>query len=312
MNEFEFIRGIRKRLSLFRDEVRVGIGDDCAVLDIGDNFLVTVDSAVENIHFKREWGHPYWLGKKLVRVNVSDIYAKGGTPVAAFISTGLRFRTLGDKRFIKKYIDGILDELASFNIQLAGGNVSSVARDMFFDMTLIGKVDKGSFRGRSGALSGDLISVSGSLGDSMAGLMMLSDRRFKRDESLIDRFFLPDIKPLSEMRVWQYVTSSIDISDGLYGDLSHILEESRCGATIFVGKIPVSENLRRFCKRYNFDIYKFAIGGGEDYRMLLTIRADTPEILIEESGLHIIGQIESGSALRIIGSDGKYNSFHHF
>lgn len=312
MNEFEFIGGIRKRLSIFRDEVRLGIGDDCAVLNISDNFLVTVDSAVENIHFKREWGHPYWLGKKLVRVNVSDIYAKGGTPVAAFISTGLRFRTLDDKRFVKKYIDGIVDELTGFNIQLAGGNVSAVVRDMFFDMTLIGKVDKRNFRRRSGALSGDLLSVSGSLGDSMAGFMILSDKRFKRDKFLINRFFLPDVKTLSEKRIWQYVTSSIDISDGLYGDLSHILEESRCGASVFADKIPVSENLRRFCKRYNFDIYKFAIGGGEDYRMLLTLKADTPEVLIEESGLYIIGQIENGNALKIIGSGGKYRSFHHF
>ncbi len=312
MNEFEFIRYIKRRLKVGRKEVLIGIGDDCALVNSDQNLLITVDSQVEDIHFRKRWGYPYQLGKKLVRINVSDIYAKGGEPVAAFLSIGIRYNKEDDRRFISKYISGIIDELTELNIELAGGNVSATKNNMFFDMTVIGKVIKQNLRRRNGASAGDLIAISGQIGDSLAGLMILENALYERDNFLIKRFLLPDIMDFSKKRIWRYVTSSIDISDGLYGDISHLLENSDYGATVYADKIPHSNQLINFCKKYKKDIYRFSIGGGEDYRLILTLRPDTPLTLIKRARLHIIGKIIKRKGIKIIGTKRSYNSFKHF
>jgi len=313
MDEFEFIERIRRRVKIKNRGVLLGIGDDCAILRISRDALITVDSAVEDVHFKMGWGFAYQLGRKLVRANISDLFSKGGEGVAAFLSVGVN---MGDKRkanFISRYIDGIIDELNAYKIELSGGNVSAVKDRCFFDLFLLGSLKKGNFRGRNGASPSDLIAIDGPIGDSSAGLFILSKGLEKRGyERLIKRFLNPEIRPHYKSRIWDYVTSSIDISDGLIGDLGHILKSSRCGARVDVDRIPVSDILKEFCKRRRLDIFEFILSGGEDYRLLVTLRSNTPQSLIEESNFVVIGNITRGSALQLLGVRGKYTSFKHF
>ena len=313
MDEFEFIEQIKRRVKIKNREVLFGIGDDCALLRIKRDTLMTVDSAVEDIHFKVEWGFAYHLGRKLVRANISDIFSKGGEGIAAFLSVGVNMRDKGKARFISRYIEGVIDELNAHKIELSGGNVSAVRDRCFFDLFLVGGAQKGNFRGRGGASPSEMIAIDGSVGDSSAGLFVLSKglerRGYKR---LIERFLLPEIKPHYKSRIWDYVTSSIDISDGLIGDLGHILDSSRCGARIDVNRIPVSDILREFCKKHGLDIFEFILSGGEDYRLLVTLRQNTPQSLIKKSNFVVIGEITKGSALKLLGIRGKYTSFKHF
>ncbi len=312
MSEFDFIESIRKKIRVRNKNVLIGIGDDCALIDESRNLLVTVDSAVENIHFKREWGSSRLLGRRLVRVNISDIYSKGGVPLYALLSIGIDYKKRG--AFVNRYVDGVIYELERNKIQLIGGNVSSAKDDMFFDLVLIGKVERGKLKRRDGAKSGDMIAVSGKLGDAACGLNILltNQKRRTKYSSFINSFLLPDVRSFSEYRIWNYVTSSIDISDGLIGDLSHILEKSRCGAVLWKERIPVSRALIEYCKNNRLDIYRFILAGGEDYRILVTLRRDTPAKVIEESEFSVIGMIENKSGIRISGLKNNYEPFKHF
>ncbi len=312
MAEFDFIRKIHRKIKVRSNDVIIGIGDDCALIDNGKKLLVTVDSQVENIHFRRDWGRPEYLGRKLVRVNMSDIFAKGGIPKYALLSVGL-----SDKKqssFIPGYIDGVISELNINKIQLIGGNVSSVKSDLFFDLVMIGQVDGKNLRLRKGAGAGDIIAVSGTLGNASAGVEILSKDRAPagRYRGLTDAFFSPDIVYYGNRKFWDYVTSSIDISDGLTGDLGHILESSGCGAEIDSDSIPVSEELRHYCRENGKDIFHFALSGGEDYRLLVTLRKNIPKKLIKENGFFVIGKIVRKKGLRIRGLKKRYNSFEHF
>lgn len=312
MTEFDFINKIKKKVRLKNKGVILGIGDDCALIDAKKELLITVDSAVENVHFKREWDSGWTSGRKLVRANISDIYAKGGIPVYALLSIGIDYNKKGE--FVKRYIDGILFELEKNNIQLIGGNVSSSRGNMFFDLILMGEVLKDKFKRRSGANVGDLIAVSGNLGDSAAGLDILLNQRRDKDKykKLIMAFMLPEVRYFGNQKIWDYVTSSIDISDGLIGDLNHILEESGCGADLQKDRLPVSKELVEYCDRYRLDLYRYVMGGGEDYKILVTLKNNTPTEIIKRSKFSIIGQIEKRRGIRIAGIGCRYNSFKHF
>lgn len=312
MSEFDFIEKIKERVKNNKRDVILGIGDDCALIKGGNDLLITVDSQVEDIHFECRWNRPVELGKKLVKINISDIYAKGGIPQYALLSIGVNYKKR--KRFIDNYISGIIDELESNNIQLIGGNVSSTKQNIFFDMVLIGVVEKGRLRRRDGANPGDIIAVSGEIGDASCGLMILKKKnRFDKGElKLIKRFLYPDVRYFGDREIWNYVTSSIDISDGLAGDIMHILDSSSVGAVIDARRIPLSSELIDYCNRHRLDVFRFALSGGEDYRLLVTLKKDTPEEIIRRIGFSPIGVIIHKKGLKITGISKSYRGFEHF
>ncbi|MCX7943762.1 MAG: thiamine-phosphate kinase [Deltaproteobacteria bacterium] len=312
MSEFDFIERIQRKIKVRKGEINVGIGDDCAFIKNGNNLLITVDSQVENIHFKLSWGRPELLGRKLVRINMSDIYAKGGNPEYALLSIGVDYKN--KKGYINTYINGVIKELEDNNIQLIGGNVSSVKKGIFFDLVMIGVVKEAKFRYRGGAKIGDYIAVSGMLGDASAGVKILEyfGPISKSYERLVNAFYGPEVYYYGDKKIWNYVNASIDISDGLIGDLSHILKSSNCGALIDLDKIPISSELRKFCGEKGLDINYFALSGGEDYRLLVTLKENTPKSVILESGFTIIGKIVKQRGIRIKGIKKSYSSFKHF
>lgn len=312
MAEFDFIERIRRLIGVKKRDVVLGVGDDCAIIKGKSDILITIDSQVEDVHFKMEWGEPFKLGRRLVRINVSDIYAKGGIPKYALFSIGIDYKN--KKEFVWRYIEGVLVELNNNDIQLIGGNVSSTSSKLFFDMVIIGDVNHNSIKRRDGAKVGDIIAVSGCLGDASAGLDILK-KNYSLSKSysrLVQKFYLPEVKCYSSKRIWSYVTSSIDISDGVVGDIRHILKASRCGAEIDASKVPTSKELRNYCNENGCDILDFALSGGEDYRLLVTLKRETPQKLIKHSGFHIIGEIIKTECLRINGVKKLYKAYEHF
>ena len=173
MGEFEFIDSIRKQFSV--PEGFTGIGDDCAIIPRGDGLetLVTKDMLVEGVHFLLDRISAYDLGWKSAAVNISDIAAMGGTPVASFLSLALPSALIADGPWLNEFIRGYRDLSTRFSCPLLGGDTTSSPDGLCIDVTVLGSAPAGHSVKRSGALDGDLVCVSGFIGDSGAGLKLL-------------------------------------------------------------------------------------------------------------------------------------------
>ncbi len=258
----------------------MGIGDDTAIWDIDGTKILTVDSLVSGVHFKEEWGSWDTWGDKLLRVNLSDIAAMGGIPEIALLSLVIP-KNLSNKR-LKEFIAGLIKSCREYEVELSGGNLSS-GKEFSAHLTLIGRITNSSFLTRDSAEVGELIIVSGTLGDSNAGLRLLNSENnqykiSKKDkEYLINRF----LKPVPRLELGRILNQKkitktcIDISDGLLRDLYNIIEPSNKGAEIYFQNIPISDELRNFATLNNIDPLNIALSGGEDYELIFTV---TPEL----------------------------------
>ena len=293
LGELSLLKTIRRRFTVKSKDVIVGIGDDTAVIKpSGRNLLATTDMMVEGIHFDLNLITPYQLGFKLVSVNVSDIYAMGGRPQYLLLDIALNKNT--EQSFVNRLFDGIRCAMKLYGVSLIGGDISSSRKDIVIAATLIGDAKK-HIR-RSGAKPGDRIYVTGNLGDSACGLEILKkvvscqlsavskklnaedypiSGKFKKMGLTWDTIY-PIIKrhliPIARnpKNFIRYATSMIDLSDGLFMDLSRLCDESRAGAKIFMERIPVSSRMRTASSLLGLDAMKLACSGGEDYELLFT------------------------------------------
>lgn len=281
IGEFGLIKKLRKRCTYIPPEILTGIGDDAAAIKIGNKkILVTTDMLIEKIHFDLSFTSFYQLGYKFLAVNISDIFAMGGKPEYFFVSLGIpgNYRS----EHIDELYSGISKIARKFGIAIAGGDTCMSKSGFVLSGTLIGSADK--IMTRSGAQEGDGIFVTGTLGDSAAGLMLLKKQKIKGtghmgDNSklrtpnsrdglfLMRKHLMPEPAPLKRT---SGVTSMIDISDGLLIDLGHICDESKVGAAIYRDKIPISGALAGFAKISGMDPVTVALKGGEDYALLFT------------------------------------------
>lgn len=282
-----------------------GIGDDCAVLPA--NWLVTTDALVEGVHFLKDQIPPQDLGYKTVAVNVSDIAAMGGMPKYGFLSIALPKNT--ESSWAKLLIEGIKEACGKWDIQLLGGDTVGSKRDIFLNMTLIGSAEQVKYR--TGAKEGDIICVSGYLGDSGGGLKALQEE-VKADQ-LIRRHFRPEpsIEHGNQLASCADVHAMMDISDGLDCDLRRLLKASHKGAMIDIDKIPISSELSQICKEKGWDPLQFALTGGEDYCLLFTVAKEGLKMLpffpigyITKEGLTYQ---KKGKAISI-----NYSNYSHF
>lgn len=286
IGELALLEYIRNRFISRSKDVVTGIGDDAAVLKLGrKHLLVTTDMMVESVHFDLCFTTPYQLGFKIVSVNVSDIYAMGGTPAYLLLNMAMRKNT--DMSFIDSFFDGIQDALRLYAAKLIGGDISAAQREMCLCATCIGYGER--VVNRSGAKVGDTIYITGTPGDSACGLALL--KKMKKSspphpplvkggstggvklsrkfiEPLINRHLMPVAR--NPKNFVGYATSMIDVSDGLLIDLSRLCDESKMGARIFLGRIPLSSQLRKAATEIGIDPFQLALSGGEDYDLLFT------------------------------------------
>jgi len=304
MKERSLIQQIRKMaLSSANSAVKVGIGDDCAVLrpKPGFELLVTTDLCIENVHFRRAWHPPAVVGHRCLTRGLSDIAAMGGEPLACFLSLG--FPADVPQSWVNGFLRGLLALARRHKVQLAGGDVSS-ATQIMADIVVTGQVPAGTAVLRSGAQSGDRIYVTGSLGGSAGTLRQLLAGGSVKPSKTCPHFYpTPRLKVGDWIRKRRLVTAMIDLSDGLSVDLAHICDESGVSGLLISSKIPVAKNA---------DL-ELALHGGEDYELLFTARRKA-KIPARIAGIEVteIGEIRNrrdySSAIQILGDNGKVTS----
>lgn len=288
MNEFDLIRSIRHLADELPANGFEGIGDDCAVLPLGDEALVfTTDALIEGVHFLRHATSPRELGHKALAVNLSDVAAMGVRPVAVLLSISLP--TTIDEAWAAEFMDGFTALAKAHGVALIGGDTTRSERDIALSVTAIGRGATAALKRRSDAHVGDTILVSDSLGGSAAGLRDILADHLDTPSAAIHRNPQPEIEVGAWLGTRTEVHAMMDLSDGLASDLRHIINASKVGAEIDIDHIPVAEGATT----------EDALCGGEDYKLLLTADRDAVAQLCTEyeahfgHKLHPIGHIVS-------------------
>jgi thiamine-monophosphate kinase len=272
LGEKALIRRLEALLPVEPGWVRVGRGlDDVAVLESpGRWLLLTCDAQIEGQHFRRDWITPRALGRRAASVNLSDIAAMGGQPVAAVAS--LQLPGTLPVRFYDELMRGLGEELDRHGAALVGGNLAR-ARNLSIDVTLLGTMTGRRVVRRAGARPGDRVLVTGAPGEAAAGLAIRrAGKPGGRGETALVRRFL---QPTARLREGQRLaaagaTSMIDLSDGLTRDLLRVCDASRVGVEIDVAALPASGALRRAALRLGMDVEDWILAGGESYELLCT------------------------------------------
>jgi thiamine-monophosphate kinase len=324
--EFELIDRIREALPdavRVPEGVREGIGDDAAVwLPLGGQELViTTDALVEGVHFRLDWTDWRSLGHKMLAVNVSDMAAMGARPAIATVVLGLTGdETVGD---VLALYEGAGTLAEAHGTGLVGGDVVRSPHGVMLSVTVIGAVTKGEAVLRSGASVGDLIAVTGTLGASAAGMALLE--RGQDTSATGELLRIAHLRPNPRIAVGAKmrahgVTAAMDLSDGLLGDLPKILAVSGVSARVDVDRLPVLPAVRAlFPERAD----EFALRGGEDYELLVTIpprRFDEFAHAARGVGgtVTVIGEVVEGEAgdLQLFRNgeriEGSMGAFDHF
>ncbi|WP_113627187.1 thiamine-phosphate kinase [Pectobacterium peruviense] len=270
--EFDLIARYFNRVRSSRRDVELGIGDDCALLTVADKQMLAVstDTLVSGVHFLPDID-PADLGYKSLAVNLSDLAAMGADP--AWLSLAITLPQ-SNSQWLSAYSDSLFELLDYYGMQLVGGDTTR--GPLSLTLTIHGLVPVGRALTRRGARIGDWIYVTGSLGDSAAGLAILQNRLHVDDDGarqgLLQRHLRPQPRILQGQALRDLASSAIDLSDGLISDLQHILKASECGARIHLDAIPQSDWLRSCTDEEQ--ALRWALSGGEDYELCFTV----PEI----------------------------------
>lgn len=292
-NEFELIKNIDKLIKKSLPQTNgIGIGDDCALLsDLSPDYdvLITKDLLVEDIHFKTSTYSFSDIGYKSAIVNISDLISKGATPTNAFI--GLSIPKNINYNDIINWYKGFIKACKKYNIAISGGDTTSSRKHFFISVTLLGKAQKNKMILRSGAEVNDYVYVLGNLGESSLGLEMLTNKNITNNIHHATRIHL---RPIIFYEKWfeiinnKKINASIDISDGLMQDASHIAKKSN--VKIIINKDSNWKYVNSEYKKAEnkWAMLKHILSGGEDYAILFT----TKEKIEEEKNLIKIGYVE--------------------
>lgn len=272
MTEFGLIEAIRKGAEGLPTHHFEGIGDDCAILPIGEDevLVYTADLLVERIHFLREAATPEEVAHKALHVNLSDVASMGVRPVATLLSVALPREAMeGD--WAKRFTEGYIAASKAASVALIGGDTTASERDITINVTAIGRGPKGALKRRSGALTGDVICVAGKLGGSGAGLREILAGSYDSPLARVHKLPMAQIEQGAWLGGQCAVHAMMDLSDGLAGDLRHILKASQVGAEVELQQIPVAAGAN----------LELALSAGEEYKLLLTVDAAAYEQVAE-------------------------------
>ncbi len=293
LGEFGFIERFASHMHKGKDVVK-GIGDDTAVIDIGteEYLLMTTDMLIEGEHFLRTVMSPQEIGRKALACSISDIAAMAGVPTYAVISLGAPSNM--SAQFIEEIGQGINLLAKEYGVSVVGGDTVKNNR-IIINVALLGRVKKSDVVYRKGAKKGDAVFVTGPLGNS-----------FKTRKHL---YFKPLIQEARFLVGHARPTAMLDVSDGLAGDLGHILKQSGVGAVLYEEKIPLAKDAT---------LYQ-ALHDGEDFELLFTVSSRDAEKLRAEKKFKFyeIGKIVSGNTLMLANRSGQkrkieMKGFEHF
>lgn len=340
LGEFGLIDHLTKDIKSKQESTIKGVGDDCAVLhNDGVETLVTTDMLMEGVHFDLTYVDMKHLGYKSAMVNISDIFAMGGTPRQILVSIALSKRFKVEE--LEDFYDGLRMACDKWDIDVVGGDTTSSMTGLSISITCIGTAKKEDIIYRNGAKETDLICVSGDLGAAYMGLQLLErekavyynqlksgkikenepwDPDFAGREYLIQRQIQTEargdiIAKLREAGIRP--TAMMDISDGLSSELHHICEQSGTGCRIFEKFIPIDYQTAVMAEELNMNVTMCALNGGEDYELVFTCPIGDNEKLQEMEGIKVIGHITKKElGLQLVARDGnefelKAQGFNH-
>ena len=294
---------IEKLKSILKSEK---IGDDCAHLKFGDEYLLlTTDLMLESVHFLLGYP-PEAVGWKAISVNVSDVVGNAGEPRWALISLMLPDLEVD---YVERLYGGVQKACEFYGCEVVGGNVSK-SEKLGIDVFLVGTSRRPV--GRGGAKPGDSIFVSGTLGDSKAGLELLKmnkDTYESFELALIERHIRPTARIDYIKHLQKYANASMDISDGLVADAWHLSKRSGVRIEIDSSKLPLSKELLRFCEKYGKDPKDYALFGGEDYQLLFTHPRERWNPFMDMTE---IGVVSEGEGVYVDGEKVEPKGYRHF
>ena len=282
-----------------------GLDDDAAALmPSGDDIVVTTDAVVEGVHFLPN-DPPETLARKALRVNLSDLAAKGATPAGFVLTLALRH---SDEAWLKPFAQALGEDAALFGCPLLGGDTVSTPGPLMISITAFGRVRPGKMVHRSGAKPGDCVVVTGTIGDAALGLDVLKGgpvaaalaQDAAATETLTARYRVPQPRNALALAVRDYASAAMDVSDGLAGDLTKLCAASGVSAAIDIPGIPLSSAAADLLARGIVGIEQL-IAGGDDYEILCTVPEDRLEAFTEaarKTGVAVasIGTIIAGKA----------------
>jgi len=309
ISEFDLIQQYFTSAELINSVNRLGVGDDCALMSIPDGYelAVTVDTMVEGVHFFTG-ADPEQLGRKLLAVNLSDLAAMGASPVS--VTLALTIPEVNES-WLKSFSTGFLGLVKLYSLDLIGGDTTK--GPLTFSVQAMGIVPKGQALRRSTAKKGDLIFVTGQgLGDSGLGLKIEQGYQSECSDTVLQKFHTPEPRVSEGLKIREYASSCIDLSDGIASDLSHILKQSNVGAVLEWDKIPLSKAVTDYIDAT--DDWLLPLSAGEDYELCFTVAPDKVSSINIECTQ--IGMIESCAGLRLqrsgITKELGVKGFEHF
>ncbi len=305
LGEFGLIKRLTQDIQLLNPETKYGVGDDAAVLELGDRqTLVTTDLLMEGVHFDLVYTPLKHLGYKSAMVNFSDIYAMNGTPKQITVSIAV------SKRFcvedLEEFYDGLKLACQRHQVDLVGGDTTSSVTGLAISITCIGTAEKDQVVYRNGARPTDLICVSGDLGAAYMGLQLMEREKavfqgetevqpdFAGKEYLLERFLKPEarrdiVERLAKAGIRP--TAMMDVSDGLSSELLHICSQSGTGCRVYEERIPIDYQTAVMAEEFNMNLSTCALNGGEDYELLFTVPLSFHEQVAQVEDVRVIGHI---------------------
>lgn len=305
LGEFGLIEHLTKNFEIQNASSIVGVGDDAAVIDhFGKQTIVTNDLLIEGVHFDLMYTPLKHLGYKSVIVNLSDVYAMGGTPTQ--ITLGLAFSNRFSLEALDEFYEGVHAACDLYGVDLIGGDTSTSQKGFIISVTAIGEVTPDKYIRRNGAQKGDLLCVSGDLGAAFLGLTLLEREKkiflenpqiqpdLEGEKYVVGRILKPEARKdiigfLTDNGITP--TSMIDISDGLSSEILHICKQSGKGCVLYEEKIPIAEETRLAAYKFQLDPTACALSGGEDYELLFTIRQEDYDKITTNEEISVVGYI---------------------
>jgi len=309
LGEFGLIDRIGKTAPRNAKRAPIGIGDDAAALLLSPSsmLLATTDMLIEGVHFDLKTTDLYSLGWKAAAVNLSDIAAMGGVP--RFCLTALGIPPSLTVEQVDEFYRGFSVCIRKRGMVLVGGDTCSSPKGLIVSVTVLGEADRKRVLTRGGARPGDLIYVTGSLGDSGAGLELLkAGARSQKPGArrLIEKHLrpVPRVAEGRKLALSGLASAMIDVSDGLSSDLGHLCEQSGVGAEVFADRIPLSKELTSV-KGLKQQPLEYALSGGEDYELLFTSPVELErEIMSLRVRAAVIGAITRKKGMRMVTEKG--------
>ena len=320
LGEFGLIDHLTKEINPKNTSSVFGIGDDAAVIDMGDKYqLASTDLLVEGVHFDLAYTPLKHLGYKSVAVNVSDICAMNGAPKQIMI--GLAMSNRFTVEAIEELYQGVKLACKHYEVDLVGGDTTSSASGLMISVSVLGEVEKDRITYRNGANINDLLVCTGDLGAAYLGLQILNrenaifkeNPKIQPDLSGNDYVLRRQLKPEAGIKYIKILrdlgivpTSMIDISDGLASEALHISKHSKVGITIHENKVPIDYTAMNLANEFNLNPITCALNGGEDYELLFTINQEHYDKLKKDPDFTIIGFINDiADGNNFIANDGS-------